>query len=94
MRLDRFFEAAQWWLDHTTAIVKYVEKQSSDHSQLILDTKPEQGRKKTRFYFDKRWVNKPGVKEVVRQAWEAECEGYPMFQVASKMKRCRLGLVD
>lgn len=70
VRLDRFFGAAQWLLDHTTTIMKHVEKQSSDHSQLILDTKLEQGRRKTIFYFDDRWVNKSGVEEFVIQAWK------------------------
>lgn len=54
VRLDRLFGSAQWLLDHPAAIVQHVERQSSDHSLLILDTKPEQMRRKARFYFDKR----------------------------------------
>lgn len=55
VRLDRFFGASQWLLENTNAIVKHVQKQSLDHNLLILDTRPEQRIRKTRFYFDKRW---------------------------------------
>lgn len=75
-------------------MVYHVERQASDHSLLILDTHPAQGRRKGRFYFDKRRVDKPGIEEVVRQAWESDCEGSPMFQVTSKIKLCKLGLLN
>lgn len=60
VRLDHFFGAAQWLVDHPTAVVHHVERYASDHSLLMLDTKPDQRRWKTRFYFDKRWIHKPG----------------------------------
>lgn len=47
-----------------------------------------------RFYFDKRWIEKPGVEKVVRQAWEVETIGSPMFQVATRIKCCRLALLE
>lgn len=39
-------------------------------------------------------MKKPGIEEMVKQAWETECEGSPMFQVASKIKLCRLSLLN
>lgn len=86
MNIDRFFRAAQWLVDHSTAVVKHVEKQASDHSLLVLDTKPEQRRRKPRFYFDKRWVKKPGFEDVIRKAWDAEYESSQMFQAAVKLR--------
>lgn len=81
-------------IDHATAIVKHVERQSSDHNLLILDTKPEQGKGKARFYFDKKWVNKLRIEDIIKEAWITECKGSLMFQVASKIKLCRLGLLN
>lgn len=69
--------------------MKHIENQSSDHSILLLDTKPVQVKRKKRFLLDKRWIDKPGVEEVVRTAWESDCFGSPMFRVAFKIKRCR-----
>lgn len=60
---------------------------------LILDSFPEVFRKKTRFFFDRRWINKPSIEEVVKQAWNETVIGSPMFQVAERIKRCRLALL-
>lgn len=46
-RLDRFFEAARWWTENANATILHIEKQASDYSLLILDTNPQQGRKKS-----------------------------------------------
>lgn len=89
-RLDRFFGAIYWLVENEKAIVQHVARPTSDHCILILDTKPELRKQKRRFYFDKRWGEKPGVEEMVRKAWEAESIGSPMFKVASKIKRCRM----
>lgn len=67
-------------------MAKHIEKQASDHSLLLLDTNSEGRKSKRRFYFDQRWLSKEGIEEVVRNAWEAECIGSPMFQVASKSR--------
>lgn len=93
VRLDRFFGSAQWTIAHEKVVVKHIEKQASDHSLLLLDTKPEEGKTKRRFYFDQRWLTKVEVEEVVRNAWDPDCIGSPMFQVAYKIKWCRLELL-
>lgn len=81
-------------MDHETASVQHIDRESSDHCMLILDTKPEVLRKKRRFCFDKRWIGKPGVEETVRNSWENECIGSPIHQVACKIKNCPLALLE
>lgn len=93
-RLDRFFGASLWLRENAYAIVHHVDKHSSDHSMLVVDTNPTQERKKRRFYFDKRWLNKPGIEEVIQKSGEIECVGSSMFKVAQKIKRCRMDLVQ
>lgn len=93
VRLDRFFGASNWLMEHSKAVMKHIERQAFDHNLLILDTKPEQRRRKIRFYFDKRWVKKPKVEELIRNTWETNCEGRLMYKVATKIKRCRLELL-
>lgn len=75
-------------MDHLTAVVHHVERHAFDHSLLILDTKPDQRKRKTRFYFDKWWIQKPGFEQIIREAWGTECEGSPMFQITAKIKKC------
>lgn len=74
--------------------MKHIEKQSSDHCMLVLDTIQNEGRKRRRFSFDKRWISKPGVEDIIRNAWTPDCFGSPIHQVASKIKRCRLALLN
>lgn len=66
VRLDGFFGSGQWLFEHVNAVVRHIEKQASDHYLLVLDTKPEQKRKQARFYFDKRWVKKPSIEDIIR----------------------------
>lgn len=80
-------------MDNEKFIVQHIDKQFSDHCMLLLDIKPELAKKKKRFYFDKRWVGKPGVEDVIRLVWESECFNSPMFKVATKIKRCRMELL-
>lgn len=37
-------------------------------------------------------MKKPGIKDIVKKAWETECEGSTMFKVAAKIKMYRLGI--
>lgn len=41
VRLDRFFGASQWWMVYDKDVVMHIERQSSDHSLLILDKKAQ-----------------------------------------------------
>lgn len=81
-------------MDHERAIVQHINRESSYHCVLILDTKPEVLRKKKRFCFDKRWIGKPGVDDTIRNAWEKEYIGSLMHQVAYKIKDCRMELLE
>lgn len=67
--LDRFFASPDWLLEFDTAIVLHEEKQSSDHSFLILDSKPPCTRYKSRFYFDGRSLDKSETMLAIEKAW-------------------------
>lgn len=78
VRLDHFFGATQWLVDHPTAVVQHVKRYASNHSLLMLDTIHDQRRRKARFYFDKRWIQKPKFGQLIKEVLGAECEGSPM----------------
>lgn len=81
-------------MENEKARVKHINRQASYHCMLLLDTKLEVGKKKSIFYFDKRWIDKPGIEETIRKTWEVECIGSLMFKVDCKIKRCRLALLE
>ena len=43
---------------------------ASDHSILLFDTRMNLGKRKKRFYFDKRWLKREDIGEVIKSAWE------------------------
>lgn len=55
-RLDRFLGSAECMLQFDTTEVVHKLRQSSDHSLLILDTKPQRVKTKARFIFYSRWT--------------------------------------
>lgn len=81
-------------MEHDKAVVKHIKRQSSYHSLLILDTNSIQGRRKPRFYFDNRWVQRPGIEDIVKSEWDTKCEGSALFKVDAKIKICRLELLQ
>lgn len=81
-------------MENETAIVHHIDKPTLDHCMLVLESKPEETRKRKRFYFDKHWLGQKGVEEVIKSAWEPVCIGSSMFQVAYKIKRCRMALIQ
>lgn len=40
-RLDRFFGSANWMLQWNTSVMTNILTQSSDHSMILLDSKPQ-----------------------------------------------------
>lgn len=92
-RLDRFFGAPLWFLENNSVTVLHVERQTSDHNLLVLDTNPNQRKRRPRFYFDKIWLQKLGIDVLIRQVWNADCEGSFMHKVPMKIKRCHVELL-
>ncbi|CAI9097451.1 OLC1v1033881C1 [Oldenlandia corymbosa var. corymbosa] len=75
------------------AKVTHVDRLASDHCLFFLDTDPGSLKRKSRFYFDKGWVAKNEINEIVKKAWETEVEGSPMHKLSLKIKICRLELL-
>lgn len=74
-KLDRFFGASSWQIKYPRAQVLHVEKQSSDHSLLALETEPAKHKFKKRFCFDQSWLQRQDITEVVENAWRKEQDG-------------------
>ena len=92
-RLDRVLGSMDWFQDFESAKCHHIETLASDHSMLLLDTNPGIERKKKRFYFDKRWLQKEGIQQVVEQAWNREEQGSKLFKVTRKIRNCRIELL-
>ena len=92
-RLDRGLCSYPWSQVYEKIHCTHIASYASDHSILLFDTMMNIGRRKKRFYFDKRWLKRDDIGEVVRSAWENEFNGSRMFQVVLKITNCRVALL-
>lgn len=92
-KLDRFFGAFRWLSKYPRSQVINVEKQTSDHSLLVLTTEPAVPKHKKRFCFDQRWLQWRDSNEVVEKIWNKGQEGSRVYHVCSRIKNCRIELL-
>ncbi|CAA0818673.1 Unknown protein, partial [Striga hermonthica] len=92
-KLDRAFCSIDWLTEHPNATVENILRSSSDHSMLLINTNATPQQMKSRFSFDKRWISKEGVNDVIAKAWNQPCEGTPMYRVKEKIKATRIALI-
>ncbi|XP_071938995.1 uncharacterized protein [Coffea arabica] len=53
----------------------------------------ERKKRKKRFQFDKRWLQKEDIEGVIQKAWSIPCNGTRWFKVKEKIKNCRVELL-
>ena len=83
----------EWFQVFDKARCQHIDTFASDHSMFLLDTDPGKERRKKRFYFDKRWLQREGIQQVIEKAWSKEEQGSRMFKVTKKVKNCRIELL-
>ncbi|XP_070018125.1 uncharacterized protein [Nicotiana sylvestris] len=75
------------------ANLNHLDTEASNHSLLILSSYAEQIKKKRRFYFDKRWVDREKVQNIVSEAWSNDYIGFEQSRVNFKIKKYGRSLV-
>lgn len=68
-RLDRGLSSTGWQACFESPKCRHIDSLGSDHSMLLLDTIPEKKKRKKRFFFDKRWVQKEEARDIIKKAW-------------------------
>ncbi|CAA0806346.1 Unknown protein, partial [Striga hermonthica] len=91
--LDRGFGSMDWMAEFPNASILTKARSGSDHSMILLTTGNKQGKTKSRFHFDKRWLSKEGIKEVVQKAWLIPTHGTPFYKLKEKIKNTRKALL-
>jgi hypothetical protein len=86
-KLDRVFMSTEW--DHAFPLVRVLglAKGISDHSPLLVDSGDNCSRGKKKFMFEKWWLERPEFGELVRKAWNIDCQGLgPMDRWQTKVR--------
>ncbi|XP_015950801.1 uncharacterized protein LOC107475656 [Arachis duranensis] len=93
-RLDWCLTTSNWCEAYPRSAVVHLNDQGSDHRPILLITEEEQRKIKRRFRFQERWCDEEEVGRIVREGWKDAVQGSPMFQLFTKLKRCRHHLVE
>lgn len=80
-RLDRLYGSVEQMLLNDNTVVNHVFRPTSDHSIIILDSKPDRVRTRAKFVFESSWTKEEECKEIVNGAWEKIMTGSRMFRV-------------
>ncbi|KAG7585295.1 Ribonuclease H domain [Arabidopsis thaliana x Arabidopsis arenosa] len=87
-RLDRALGNASWFQIFPRVQAEYLERIGSDHRPLFLRFVNENMTRSGRFMFDKRWISKPEVAEIIKESWcKGEAEGYKA--ILQRISDCR-----
>lgn len=92
-RLDRFCGSPDWMLQRETAEVTHFLRQTSDHSLIVLDSKPRRKKTQARFIFEASWIKEQGCEERVKGIWQRSVIGSRMFKVQQKLKWCKSSFI-
>ncbi|XP_071932920.1 uncharacterized protein [Coffea arabica] len=93
-RLDRVLGSGSWCNSFRNARCRHLETKASDHSMLLVDTKPAMGKRwKKRFMFDRNWFQHKEVGNIVKLAWNTSCIRSRFFKFQFKIKQCRVALL-
>ncbi|XP_071923234.1 uncharacterized protein [Coffea arabica] len=93
-RLDRCLCSTEWMNKYEKARCTHVETEASDHLMLLIDTNPDNTKRRRRFYFDQRWTKDPETKNVIKGAWSKDISGSKMFKITRKLKECRIAILE
>ncbi|GER32212.1 non-ltr retroelement reverse transcriptase [Striga asiatica] len=75
--LDKAYASLEWLRSYPGTQTTSHFKSSSDHHLLLLEDDPTVINPKSRFHFDKRWIKRDGLDDVVQVAWNETQEGTP-----------------
>lgn len=85
-RLDRFLGNGEAFVKLPVLKCSHLTRAYSDHSPLLLSVMP-QTKSKSRFIFQRMWLEHPNFKTVVSNVWQAKITGTPSYIVAEKLRR-------
>ncbi|KAG7534390.1 Ribonuclease H-like superfamily [Arabidopsis thaliana x Arabidopsis arenosa] len=86
-RLDRALANEEWHSIFSHTNVEYLKLWGSDHRPLLASIQNSPSRALKQFFFDKRWLGKPGFKESVFEGWNFPSVEGGLF--TQRVKNCR-----
>ncbi|XP_019085378.1 PREDICTED: uncharacterized protein LOC109126331 [Camelina sativa] len=84
-RLDRALGNEDWHDLFPDTVTEYLPMIASDHKPLVVSIGAKRPRGRRSFMFDRRWVGKPGLMDVISSGWSDK----PDQDFSGKIINCR-----
>lgn len=85
-KIDRVLVNEKWMSVFPLSEAEFLPAGLSDHSPMIVKILPLGPRPRRPFKFFDFWAEDPSFLDIVRQVWDTNIDGTPMFVVCSKLK--------
>jgi len=85
-RLDRVFVNHDWVDACESISVCTLTKLRSDHYPLLFDFQTQCNQFSSSFKFMKMWISHPDCINIVKQCWNSQIIGCPMYMLSQKLK--------
>lgn len=76
-RLDRSLTNQAWAFSFLDSYIQHLVRQNSDHSPILLSSRPPIIAKYIPFKFEEMWIGHSAFKELVAKAWSVPIYGNP-----------------
>ncbi|XXG83137.1 hypothetical protein AAC387_Pa10g0964 [Persea americana] len=90
--LDRSLTNHAWSLSFPDALVQHLVRQNSNHSPILLSSRPTIAARYIPFKFEEMWISHPSFKDLVASVWSIPVEGNPEFILNQKLKSLKTRL--
>ncbi|KAH7863545.1 hypothetical protein Vadar_018897 [Vaccinium darrowii] len=93
-RLDRALINSSWRIKYPNGVLHHLRPIGSDHCPILVDSNGVNAKPRQRFIFDKRWCKDEKCREVIARGWHTEVCGSKWFKVQTRIKCCRVELLN
>ncbi|KAK9714227.1 hypothetical protein RND81_06G080100 [Saponaria officinalis] len=88
-RLDRAMHNMEWGMEFSEAFAQFLPKGLFDHCLCIISLLGVIGKRSHSFKYFNMWSAAPEFGDIVRQGWDTQVRGTPMFKVITKLRNLK-----
>ena len=88
-RIDRVIVNLNWLHKFPNALVNHETFRGSDHYPIILNFGMQQRRRDPPLCYEVGWNDQAECQEIIAKCWNQFIAGSLMYQIVSKLKKCR-----
>ncbi|XP_074277442.1 uncharacterized protein LOC141601077 [Silene latifolia] len=85
-RLDRVIVNDDWIISYPDSVALFLPEGLYDHCPCVITLTEKYMRKKSAFKYFNMWSMAANFSEVVKEGWNYDVQGTPMFRVVNKLK--------